>query len=105
MEFRDRQRGIPNQRKHAIAATGNRTIELPKAKGEKSMTSYHMSGDNCGSCAVCGSHSLRVDEVNHFGRMLLSECKRCHHRWTEQAATTRRPMLKVFPTLKIASAA
>lgn len=34
-------------------------------------------------CGVCGCASLKIDEVAHHGRMLLAECSRCEHRWTE----------------------
>lgn len=37
-------------------------------------------------CEVCGSGSVFTDEVASpaptFRTLLLSECKRCHHRWT-----------------------
>jgi hypothetical protein len=34
-------------------------------------------------CGVCGCESLQIDEVAHQGRMLLAQCSRCQHRWTE----------------------
>ncbi|MEE3329567.1 MAG: hypothetical protein VX246_01755 [Myxococcota bacterium] len=34
-------------------------------------------------CGVCGCESLWIDEVAFQGRMLLAECPRCQHRWTE----------------------
>jgi hypothetical protein len=40
-------------------------------------------------CRVCGSSSLRTDEVVHVGRWLLAECERCQYRWT--AELTDRP--------------
>lgn len=70
-----------------------------------SMSSRPMIAEPCSSCAVCGSNTIRVDEVDHVGRMLLHQCGRCHHRWTEQIAIARRPMLRVFPTTKVAAAA
>jgi hypothetical protein len=36
-------------------------------------------------CLVCGSSEVRTDEVNHRGLLLLAECPRCQHRWTEDA--------------------
>jgi len=35
------------------------------------------------SCAVCGCDHVASDEVAHRGRLLLRECTRCRHRWTE----------------------
>jgi hypothetical protein len=34
------------------------------------------------SCEVCGSTSIQHDEVFDRGRLILSECDRCQHRWT-----------------------
>lgn len=36
-------------------------------------------------CLVCGSSEVRTDEVEHRGVLLLAECPRCAHRWTEDA--------------------
>ena len=36
-------------------------------------------------CLVCGSSEVRTDEVHHRGVLLLAECPRCQHRWTEDA--------------------
>lgn len=33
-------------------------------------------------CNVCGSAAVRTDEVLEAGRLILSECVRCRHRWT-----------------------
>ncbi len=38
-------------------------------------------------CLVCGSREVRTDEVIDHGVVLLSECPRCQHRWTERART------------------
>ncbi len=37
-------------------------------------------------CLVCGCSEIRTDEVVDRGIVLLSECSRCDHRWTESAA-------------------
>jgi hypothetical protein len=34
------------------------------------------------SCQVCGSKAIQHDEVFDTGRLILSECRRCQHRWT-----------------------
>ena len=34
-------------------------------------------------CAFCGSRDVCTDEVYERGLWRLSECTRCHHRWTE----------------------
>jgi hypothetical protein len=40
-------------------------------------------------CLVCGFSEIRTDEVVDRGVLLLAECPRCEHRWTE------RPMARV----------
>jgi len=35
-------------------------------------------------CLVCGSREVRTDEVLERGVLLLNECPRCDHRWTER---------------------
>jgi len=35
------------------------------------------------SCAVCGSQDVQSDAVEHGGWLLLAECPRCDHRWTQ----------------------
>ena len=37
-------------------------------------------------CRVCGSSEVRTDEVVDRGAVLLAECPRCEHRWTQPAA-------------------
>jgi predicted Zn-ribbon and HTH transcriptional regulator len=44
-------------------------------------------------CRVCGFSEVRTDEVVDRGLVLLAECPRCEHRWTQRAA---RP-LRVAP--------
>ena len=34
-------------------------------------------------CLVCGFSEVRTDEVVDRGVVLLAECPRCQHRWTE----------------------
>ena len=47
-------------------------------------------------CAVCGSRELRTDAVEHGGWLLLSECARCDHRWTQPfAGATARAAVRV----------
>ncbi len=43
-------------------------------------------------CLVCGFAEVRTDEVVDRGLLLLAECPRCEHRWTE------RPALRVLRT-------
>jgi hypothetical protein len=35
-------------------------------------------------CLVCGFTEIRTDEVMEGGVVLLAECPRCDHRWTER---------------------
>ena len=35
------------------------------------------------SCPVCGSRELHTDAVEHGGWLLLAECPRCDHRFTQ----------------------
>ena len=35
-------------------------------------------------CLVCGFREVRTDEVIERGVLLLHECPRCEHRWTER---------------------
>jgi hypothetical protein len=42
-------------------------------------------------CLVCGFSEVRTDEVVERGVLLLAECPRCDHRWTE------RPVLRAQP--------
>ncbi len=37
-------------------------------------------------CLVCGCSEVRTDEVVDRGVVLLAECPRCEHRWTERRA-------------------
>ncbi len=37
-------------------------------------------------CLVCGFAEVRTDEVVDRGLLLLNECPRCDHRWTERPA-------------------
>lgn len=40
-------------------------------------------------CLVCGFREVRTDQVVDRGIVLLAECPRCDHRWTELGAATR----------------
>ena len=45
-------------------------------------------------CLVCGFAEVRTDEVVDRGLVLLAECPRCEHRWTQRpavVAASRRP--------------
>jgi hypothetical protein len=37
-------------------------------------------------CAVCGSREVRTDAVEQDGWLVLGECPRCDHRWTQRLA-------------------
>jgi hypothetical protein len=37
-------------------------------------------------CLVCGFAEVHTDEVIERGVLLLAECPRCEHRWTERPA-------------------
>ena len=36
-------------------------------------------------CPICGSEQIAADEVQQLGRLRLSECLRCDHRWTRRS--------------------
>ena len=60
------------------------------------MNPIHLSrrnGRTLRRCMVCGSSEVRTDEVAELGVLLLSECPRCDHRWTE------RPVVRVTHSL------
>jgi ribosomal protein L37AE/L43A len=40
-------------------------------------------------CLVCGFTEVRTDEVIDRGVVLLHECPRCEHRWTQGAYPDR----------------
>jgi hypothetical protein len=48
-------------------------------------------------CRVCGSTEVRTDEVVDRGLVLLAECRRCEHRWTDAPAggSPRRAAMRV----------
>lgn len=35
------------------------------------------------ACAICGSRDVHFDAVEQGGWLLLGECVRCDHRWTQ----------------------
>ncbi len=39
-------------------------------------------------CLVCGFTEVETDQVVDRGVVLLAECPRCDHRWTERAVST-----------------
>ncbi|MBW2394131.1 MAG: hypothetical protein JRG95_07660 [Deltaproteobacteria bacterium] len=39
-------------------------------------------------CLVCGFNEVHTDQVIDRGVVLLAECPRCDHRWTERALST-----------------
>lgn len=41
-------------------------------------------------CLVCGFSEVRTDEVIDRGVVLLHECPRCDHRWTQAHSAPRR---------------
>ena len=36
------------------------------------------------ACPICGDGRIVSDEVNHAGRLRVSECLHCDHRWTQR---------------------
>jgi hypothetical protein len=47
------------------------------------------------TCAVCGSREVHTDAVEQAGWLLLAECARCDHRWTQRfAGVTARAAVK-----------
>ena len=72
-------------------------------------TSLRIASRTLVRCLVCGSSEVRTDEVNHRGVLLLAECPRCQHRWTEDvipaipAPAQVRPLAR--PRREVASAA
>lgn len=45
------------------------------------------------TCQVCGSSAIQHDEVFDTGRLILSECGRCKHRWTRSSAIPVAPQV------------
>jgi len=56
-------------------------------------------------CRVCGSLEVRTDEVVDRGLLLLAECPRCEHRWTEPAARAPAPRVAPARAAEVAPAA
>ena len=52
-------------------------------------------------CLVCGCAEVRTDEVLDRGVLLLAECPRCEHRWTEHRAQ----VVRVCPAARAVHAA
>jgi len=53
-------------------------------------------------CKICGSVSIQVDEVVGPDRLILSECRRCRHRWTDVPRTP--DLLRTTRTSRLDSA-
>jgi hypothetical protein len=51
-------------------------------------------------CLVCGFAEVLTDEVVDRGLVLLAECPRCEHRWTESAPAA--PPARVAPRARAA---
>jgi hypothetical protein len=45
-----------------------------------------------GRCPVCDFRELRTDEVFHRGLLLLAECPRCEHRFTQEPLAETPPV-------------
>ena len=58
-------------------------------------------------CRVCGFSEVRTDEVAEGGIVLLGECPRCDHRWTQRIAPppARSVRARAAPVREIAPAA
>jgi hypothetical protein len=54
------------------------------------------------ACALCGSPEVRTDAVEESGGLLLAECPRCDHRWTQPSreALARAPMRVAAPAMR-----
>ena len=55
-------------------------------------------------CLVCGFSEVRTDVVVDRGVVLLAECPRCDHRWTELAARRPAMALQPLPARRVAGA-
>jgi hypothetical protein len=53
-------------------------------------------------CRVCGCTEVVTDEVVDRGILLLAECPRCDHRWTEQRALAT-PVVRGLPEVRVAA--
>lgn len=51
-------------------------------------------------CLVCGFAEVFTDEVVDRGLVLLAECRRCEHRWTEPVSGV--PPARVAPRARAA---
>jgi len=52
-------------------------------------------------CLVCGSTEVRTDEVVDRGIVMLAECPRCDHRWTESLVPRPAPLPVRVPAAHI----
>jgi hypothetical protein len=46
-------------------------------------------------CLVCGFAEIRTDEAVDRGLVVLAECPRCDHRWTESPAALQQAPVHV----------
>ena len=66
--------------------------------------SPHVSppGPAAAACRVCGCTEVATDEVIDRGILLLYECPRCDHRWTE-SRTQPTPVVRALPEVRVAA--
>jgi ribosomal protein L37AE/L43A len=58
------------------------------------------------NCPVCGSREVERDAVEQVGWLLLAECARCDHRWTQRSDLPSREMVRAAaPLAEVANAA
>jgi hypothetical protein len=53
-------------------------------------------------CLLCGFREVRTDEAIDRGMLLLNECPRCDHRWTERPLA---PAVSALHATQVAPAA
>ena len=56
-------------------------------------------------CLVCGSSEVRTDEVIDRGLVLLAECPRCDHRWTDRPLAVAAPAVQTATPAEVSAAA
>ena len=60
------------------------TTDLPRARAGGRASARSLSPRTPMGCLVCGCREVRTDEVLERGVLVLNECSRCSHRWTER---------------------
>jgi hypothetical protein len=68
------------------------TTSRPRARTGARVHTFARALRTLTRCLVCGFAEVRTDEVIDRGVLLLNECPRCDHRWTERPA---QPALRV----------